>query len=213
MGLTIHYDLKYGGKEPAKVLEQLRQKAMDLPFAEVSPVVYHFKGKDADWQNHDRESDFAWPLIQATRYVEYGRYHIGVVPKEVYFFNTWPGDECEEANFGLAKYPATLTFYGRKIPTRFGNGWIWHSFCKTQYASNISREHFLRCHLSVCLLLKEAEKMDLLKRVHDEGKFWDKWDFDALVEEVFEWNEMVKSNVRQLKTWFGEDNVISPIKD
>jgi len=214
MGLTIHYDLEYGGKEPAKVLEQLRQKAMDLPFAKVSPEVYYFKGRDADYQNHDKSSDFFWPLIQSTEHVEYspGRY-LSVPPKEVYLFSTWPGEECEEADFGLAKYSAVVTVRGEKIPTKLGGGWRWHSFCKTQYASKISIEHFLRCHYSVCMLLKEAKKMGILKDVNDEGKFWDTWDFESLAREVSEWNHMILGAVEQLKAAFGEGKIWSAIDD
>lgn len=159
MGLTIHYRLEYSGKEPAKILEALRQKAMDLPFAEVSPKVYHFKGEAANYQNHSKDSVFFWLLIQATAYVEldYGRISLCVLPKEVYLFTAWPGEECEEANFGLAKYPAVVPYRGGKVKTKLGNNWRWKSFCKTQYASKISMEHFLRCHFSVCQLLKEAK--------------------------------------------------------
>jgi len=215
MGLTIHYRLKYDEREPKKILERLRQRAMDLPFAEVSPKVYHFKGRLADWQNHGRDSIFTWALIQATENVEheeYGRkYYIEVLPKEVYLFNAWPGEECEEANFGLAKYPATVDFHGKRLRTNLGDSWRWNSFCKTQYASKVSLEHFLRCHYAVCLLLKEAEKLGLLARVNDEGNFWDSWDFEALAREVSGWNHMIQDAVDRLKATFGDKNVLSPI--
>lgn len=188
---------------------------MDLPFAEVSPKVYHFKGRLADWQNYEQCSDFVWPLIQATEcmeHEEYGRkYLVDVPPKEVYLFSAWPGEECEEANFGLAKYPSTVDFHGKKLQTNLGDSWHWNSFCKTQYASKVSLEHFLRCHYAVCLLLREAEKLELLARVDDEGNFWDSWDFEALAREVFGWNCAVQNAVIQLKATFGSKNVLSSI--
>ncbi len=102
---------------------------------------------------------------------------------------------------------------GRKIQTGIGGGWRWGSFCKTQYASNISAEHFLRCHVSVCTLLKEADKIGILKRVSDEGHFWDNWDYEALVREVAEWNSMIGDMIRKLESVFGSEKVISPVKD
>lgn len=58
---------------------------------------------------------------------------------------------------------------------------------------------------------ERSEKLGLLEYVNDEGKFWDRWDFDALAEEVSEWNQMIRSNLQRLKNAFGE-NVISPIE-
>lgn len=183
---------------------------MDLPFAEVSPKVYHFKGKAANYQHHSRDSIFLWPLIQACGHVEHGRRHFTVPPKEVYLFITWPGEECEEANFGLAKYPRAIKLRDEKISTNL-NGWRWGSFCKTHYASKISMEHFLRCHFSVCQLLKEAEKLGLLEYVKDEGEFWNRRDFEALAREVLEWNHMTQGIAERLKATFGGKNVLSPI--
>ncbi|MFZ5645558.1 MAG: hypothetical protein ACOY46_18500 [Bacillota bacterium] len=212
MGLTIHYQLGYGGHSPEEVLEKLRQKALDMPVEEVSPQVLHFAGKMANHQSHQGKDEHTWALIQATEYVQVGNVSIGVPPKEVYFFSVWPGEECEEANFGLAKYPATITYRGRKIPTGLGGAWRWRSFCKTQYASNVSTEHFLKCHASVCSLLKEAERIGILKKVNDEGHFWDHWDYEALVREVAEWNSMIGDFIQKLESVFGGENVVSSLK-
>lgn len=214
MGLTIHYELGYGGQSPEEVLEKLRQKALDMPVKEVSNRVIHLKkGEIAIYLSHRDKNEHTWALIQATAYVQVGNISIGVPPMEVYFFSVWPGEECEEANFGLARYPATITYGGRIIPTGIGGGWRWRSFCKTQYASNVSAEHFLKCHVSVCSLLKEAEKIGILKRVNDEGHFWEQWDYDALVREVAEWNSMLVEVIQKLKSAFGSENVVSPVKD
>ena len=35
-------------------------------------------------------------------------------------------------------------------------GWHWHYCCKTQYASVVSDEHLLRCHLMLIDLLDSA---------------------------------------------------------
>lgn len=213
MGLTIHYELGYGGNSPEEVLEKLRQKALDMPVEEVSSQVFHFKGQMANYLSRKCKDEHTWALIQANTHVQVGNVYIGVPPKEVYFFSVWPGENCEEANFGLARYPATITHRGRKVPAEIGGGWRWGSFCKTQYVSNISAEHFLRCHVSVCTLLKEADKIGILKRVSDEGHFWDNWDYEALVREVAEWNSMIGDMIRKLESVFGSEKVISPVKD
>ena len=178
----------------------------------MSPKVYHFKGPAADYQNHPGDSPFLWPLIQAVRYVEVPPYSVGVSPEEVYFFTAWPGKECETADIGLARYPKTAKLKGEKIPLNLPE-WSWYSFCKTHYANNVSTEHFLKCHFSVCALLKHAEKLSLLAWVKDEGEFWDRWDFAALAEEVARWDRAIRECVRELKDAFGENNVLSPIEE
>ncbi|MCL5781711.1 MAG: hypothetical protein M1119_12715 [Firmicutes bacterium] len=67
--------------------------------------------------------------------------------------------------------------------------------------------------MSVCSLLKEAEKIGILKQVNDEGHFWDHWDYEALVREVAEWNTMIGDMIKKLKSLFGNENVLSQIWD
>ena len=81
-------------------------------------------------------------------------------------------------------------------------GWLWTSFCKTQYASNPKLggvENFLRCHLSLIRLLDHARELGMLKHVSDEGGYWEKRDVQALVQEVGEWNEAIAGFAGQLK--------------
>ena len=50
MGLTVHYELQSTSDSPKKarqLLEQLRQKALDLPFKEVGEIV-EFSGEGTD---------------------------------------------------------------------------------------------------------------------------------------------------------------------
>lgn len=220
MGLTIHYGLSY--REPGRrttaedclaALERLRQAALDLPFEFVGPVT-HLIGKDADFRFVSRESPNHWALCQAQTYVELpDKSSISVSPKELVFFSAWPGKECEEANFGLARYPTSIVYNGQRYRVP-GNGWRWHSFCKTQYASNVSIQHFLRCHSTVCALLLKARELGFKVTVYDEGRFWGKWDYDALAHEVAEWNDMLASFVRALNNALGQDGCIgAPIQD
>lgn len=220
MGLTIHWTLRLrdgapNGNSPGKALEALRQKALDLPFEDVSRRVYHVVGDAANYERY-RENDpsgLFWPLCQAVAHIEpEPRVHLGVVPVEAFIFKTWPGEGCESANFGLARYPTKVQYHGAHVSTGL-RGWRWESFCKTQYASQVGMGHFLRCHAAVCSLLQYAERLGLVKAVHDEGGFYGNGDFQSLANEVGQWNGMIASLVKELRQAFaGTDvSISSPI--
>ena len=212
MGLTVHYALHSDTRSPAearRLVEQLRKRALDLPFQEVGEIV-ELKGDACQFDRYDREHPHRWLLVQAGQYVEREHTHYSVMPKHVVAFSAWPGEGCEEANFGLCIYPGFLnvtdprTGRARRLRTEL-SGWNWRSFCKTQYASQHGVEHFLRCHLSVVRMLDHAKQQDILAQARDEGGFWEKRDVRALAREVGEWNEGMTGLVGQLKDMFGGD--------
>jgi hypothetical protein len=214
MRLTIHYSLQSPTRSPDKarqLVEQLRQKALDLPFKEVGEVID--LGRD-EIDRLDRENPFRWLMIQAEGSVPQGDVHYRVKPLRVIAFSAWPGEGSEEANFGLAIYPKTIEVEDRsrwpyrtkRVRTGLG-GWSWSSFCKTQYASNPECggvENFLRCHLAVVKLLDAAAELGVLKEVHDEGEYWEKRDIPALAAEVGDWNTMIAGWAGRLKDSFGD---------
>lgn len=214
MGLTIHYQLQSASRTPAKarqLVEQLRQKTLDLPFKEVGEIV-QVSGNGADFDKLGRDDPNRWLLIQAGRSLERGGRHYRIPPAQVVAFSTLPGDGAEEANFGLALYPKTVVIDGRRVRTHL-DGWSWSSFCKTQYASNPEVggvENFLRSHLAVVKLLDAAAELGVLKEVRDEGDYWEKRDIKALVAEVGDWNHMIAGWAGRLKDSFG-DGVASEI--
>lgn len=55
MGLTIHYNLKFSGnqQEARQVIDQLRSRARDLPFAQVSEVV-ELSGAECEFKERER---------------------------------------------------------------------------------------------------------------------------------------------------------------
>jgi len=129
-----------------------------------------------------------------------------VLPRRLMAFDTWPGEGCEAANFGLCQYPPVIkTSEG---PLRTGlTGWRWSSFCKTQYASNPKCggvPNFLRCHLSVIAMLDRAKELGCLDEVSDEGGFWQKRSLSALVQEIGSWNELIAAFGGKLKDLLGE---------
>jgi len=231
MGLTLHYSLKSNTRSPKKARElvaYLRGRALDLPFEQVEDIV-ELTGEDCDLDRRGRDDPHCWLLIQAGQYVDRpapggGTNSYRVVPKHLIAFETFPGDGCEPANFGLCRYPAQIEApdpyrRDRRKNHRTGlTGWRWSSFCKTQYASN--REcggvpHFLRCHLAVVKLLDHAKSLCILEDVSDEGDFWENRDVRALARQVGQWNEMLAAFAGELKDFLGDqvDSEITKFPD
>lgn len=209
MGLTIHYSFKPECRSPQaarEMVEQLRRKALDLPFLQVGEIV-EVEGDSADFEQLDRDAPNLWLLIQSSRFVERDGQLFQVKPKHIIAFRTLPREGSEEANFGLAAYPPTIEADGKDVPTDLGD-WSWSSFCKTQYASNPRAgglENFLRAHLVVVALLDAAAELGLLDEVGDEGGYWEKRDIQSLAEEVGMWNTMIAGVVGRVKDMFGKD--------
>ena len=218
MGLTIHYNLCSSTRSPKKAHElvaRLRGRALDLPFERVDDLI-ELSGPTCDHKQYDREHPSRWLLIQAGQFVDdpqHQGYSYTVTPIHVIAFSTWPGEGCEEANFGLCRYPATIEVDDpvrcwRRGTIRTGlSGWRWGSFCKTQYASNQDCggvANFLRCHLSVVKMLDHARELGLLQSVSDEGDYWEKRDVAALAREVGSWNVMIAQQVGRLKDLVGD---------
>ena len=226
MGLTIHYSLKSRTRSPKKARElvaQLRGRALDLPFAQVEDII-ELTGQACDFDQCNPDDPHRWLLIQAGQYVErpapgVGTHNYHVTPKHLIAFETLPGDGCEQANFGLCRYPAVIEVEDRarrgirrNIRTGF-SGWYWGSFCKTQYASNPKCggvENFLRCHLAIIRVLDHARSLGIEVEVDDEGDFWKNRDIKSLASQVGQWNEMIAAFAGQLKDQLGT-NVDSQI--
>jgi len=204
MGLTIYYSLATSlrdAEQVARLVETMRQFALDLPFEEVSEVV-QLSGEEASEDEAGNE-DQRWLKIQGTAFVS----GCEVNPLHLIGFSTWPGKGCESANFGFCTYPDLVERQsedGRKRKVRTGlEGWRWASFCKTQYASDPrfgGMEHFLRCHLSVIKMLDFIRRTELVTvDARDEGSYWESRDLERLVKEVVEWNEQVAAIVGLLR--------------
>src|SRR5688572_2241557 len=162
MGLTISYTLSSDAataEDARAVVEKLRNRALDLPFAEVGEVI-ELRGQPAyDPPNLDRDDPHKWMKTQACHLLRYkirrDEHWAQVPPEHLIAFTVDPGDGCEPANFGLCRYPKTVLDNGRRVTTNL-DGWHWWSFCKTQYASNPAcggLPNFLRCHVGLVRLL------------------------------------------------------------
>jgi hypothetical protein len=218
MGLTIHYSLTTrGGEADARnVITSLHQGAHDLPFKTLGDIV-DLSGAACSFDRRERDDPLHWMLCQAEGSVKLQQTRratghrseawLSVAPSRIIGFNAWPGDGCEEANFGLCQYPEEIfsPSFGT-VKTKL-SGWHWHSFCKTQYASNPDCggvANFLRCHLTVIALLDQAKKLGCLEEVSDEGGFWLARDVGALVKEIGSWNQMLAAFGGMLKDVLGD---------
>ena len=226
MGLTIHYKLKAKGSETLarKLIEQLHQAAQDLPFKEIGDIVV-LSGSDCVFDRNNRDNPHNWLICQSQGTLRLKDTHdmgggkmgdswLNITPTHIIAFNAWPGEGCEESNFGFCLYPATVEHRGNQIRTKL-SGWRWSSFCKTQYASDPACggiENFLRCHLLVVAMLDKCKELGCLDEVYDEGKFWDNRDVKALVPEIESWNGMIAAFAGQLKDTLG-DGVEAPITE
>jgi hypothetical protein len=218
MGLTIHYSLQSDAGTPSEaraMVAKLRQRAVDLRFQQVSELIE--ENTECKLESLDRNDPKRWLLVQAQRVVEYEGAYFRVSPERLIAFRSLPGNGCEEACFGLALYPATMSaidaIHGHRPLRTDIDGWSWSSFCKTQYSSNPRDggiEHFLRCHLSVIKLLDFAKELVILDSVKDEGGYWEKRDVQALVKEVGDWNSMIAGWAGRLKDALGS-GVVSEI--
>lgn len=223
MGLTIHYKLRTKTRselQARSLVGKLRERALDLPLESVGEIV-ELEHDACNFECCSPEDPNRWLLIQAAGFVEEPggndcQTHYRVPPLHVIAFSSWPGEGCEEANFGLCRYPPTMTLPSVRQPQRVRTirtglaGWRWASFCKTQYASNPDCggiKNFLRCHLAVIALLDQARKLEILSEVSDESGFWENRDLQALTQTVGAWNELIAGWAGQLKDQFGPEFV------
>ena len=217
MGLTVHYSLKAQGDEAhaRTIINAMHQAAQDLPFEYLGEIL-DLSGDQCDYSKRDREDPLRWLLIQAEAKAEIKELPQGsgsqpcvqyqrIRPIQMVAFSSWPGEGCEEANFGLCRYPAAIETEAGRLDTRL-TGWQWSSYCKTQYASDPGcggLPNFLQCHLSVIALLDKAKELGCLAQVNDEGGFWEKRNVQQLAQQVGSWNEMLAALAGKLQDLAG----------
>ena len=71
MGLTIHYQLHSDTRsltEARRLVEELRKRTLDLPFAEVGEVV-ELKGNACQFDRYGQDHPHRWLLVQAGQWV------------------------------------------------------------------------------------------------------------------------------------------------
>jgi hypothetical protein len=132
---------------------------------------------------------------------------LDVRPTNIIAFETEPGDGCEQANFGLCRFPSHVSHPELGMVQTDLDGWSWHSFCKTHYASDPrcgGLPNFLRCHLGVVALLDEAQRLGILGEVSDEGDFWETRSLERLTKEIGDQSAMLAGFLGVLKDAMGQ---------
>lgn len=195
-----------------KVLTDWRQSCLDLPFEEVTEVV-HFSADEIERLLEDRSDPHRWFLIQAGMYVPLDSSDPGagarsVDPVEVIGFTAFPGGECEPMNCFLARYSDGK---GDAAGLTAMAGWQGRSFCKTQYASSVAPEHFLKCHVTVTAALDAAQAAGILESVIDEGEFWTERNPAKLLKAVDRWNASIAGFVGSMQDTL-QTTLAAPIK-
>ncbi len=191
-------------------LEELRQVAVGLPFEAVSNIV-HLKGLECalPFANKKYHHSLSNSMLQ----FEFPDALIELPPQETVFFTAYPGKGCEPATFGLSRYPDRLEVEKYFIKSQYPGAWLWQFDCTTQYASNVSTEHFVKCHKAVCALLREAISLGIDVNASDDSEFWDNGDEAHLIQEMTQRNKAAAIVTRTLADVFGPDNIQHPIQD
>ena len=175
MGLSIAYQLTLPAATDRATVEdrvrQLRRRALRLPFQLVCDMMSTTAGDTLgglDGAPVTVEFWFrSWASLTLSSYDEDGG-GSDVLPDSVGFI-VLPGQECEPAAFGMAWAPPRDANW-TPLPDQ-PMSWCWQSVCKTQYASIVSLEHFVRCHTSIVALLDAAAELGFGVTVHDEGEY------------------------------------------
>lgn len=202
MGLTIHYKAKFAGTKEELIakLEQLRQKCLDLPFAEVGKVFTksltshvidvwdsnqyqpNITVEQRDEALKEAGFDDCWFLIKAMDYDAKPQ----LQPCEIVGLSIWPGEGCESSNIWFYKRPRQKY-------------WRVREFCKTQYATE-----FVRCHLLVVKLIDLADELSLgICGVHDEGEYYKSRDLKKLAESINDYTALISSIFGTIKETMG----------
>jgi hypothetical protein len=226
MGITIHYETHFVGSKNQlkKKLNILSEKAKELGFDEFGEIYevnyatdfntrdqYTPMVKDEETGKFEIDGSYRWAKIQAqprTPFVDCRasyeeqqktRRKIEKIRKKAaeshgFILNLWFGNGCEPTNLPFVAY------HGDGPSTR--RTWKGNSFTKTQYA-----EDFTKAHIAVCLLLKEAESLGLIKEVYDEAEFYEKGDLTVLVDNAEENLKLIKAFSSILKNAYPESQI------
>lgn len=199
MGLHICYELRLPhtttDDRVVQLLEELRTYAVTRGVSHVTPLL-RLDGREL-MLDHDTWEPWSLPRffhIACCSTAEERDGKLGQIrePDRVagvaFYMN--PGEGSEMAAFGFVR-----PFLSDPLPSAEGTeesaNWFWHYCCKTQYASKVSEEHLVHCHLAVVQVLEEAERLGIGITVHDETQYWETRSTDRLVAEVRNMNRIV----------------------
>jgi hypothetical protein len=124
-----------------------------------------------------------------------------------------PGKECEAAIFGFIA-PGARSDAGGSDDDLHPGEWFWSGACKTQYASLVSDEHLVKCHLGLVRVLEHASTLGIAVTVDDETGYWEHRSTDQLLDAVRDMNGLVARFAGAVHDQLGaEHRVEAPIFD
>ncbi len=198
MGLTVHFQLAAAARVNAARAEQivasLHRVAVNFQregFVDaVSPVTSDAKTLRrfaCDW------------LILPVPGEENTSTGAEISPTTGFIFRVNVGADCEPLWLGLCRYPPTVGFHGKVLPTNKAAGWRLAGFCKTQFASLHGWEHFERCHCAAVHLLAACRLPDLRVKISDEGAYWPRRSLAKLRGNLNHMNGLIAATAGALK--------------
>jgi hypothetical protein len=199
MGLHLCYELRLPGDTPeahvAEVLERLRERACALMIDRVSPMFRLSLDElrqhrapswtSLDWYFHLVASGILQERDDASAYAMHTPDRAAAIG-----FAVHPGRGCEAAGFGFIR-PLLTDPPQESERAEEWNAWFWHACCKTQYASVVSDDHLVHCHLALVELLEECARLGIEVTVHDETGYWETRSTEHLIREVEKMNRIV----------------------
>jgi hypothetical protein len=198
MGLSICFDMRMPRETPddriAEILSSLHRHAATVQLNHRTPM-YQLKlgelleRRTPSWTDYDF---FFHTIASVTREMRdhSSDYKDEFAEREAATgFVVHPGRGCEAAAFGFVR--PLLDSAPSDAKNTDWNTWCLYGCCKTQYASAVSEEHFVRCHLAIVELLDQAVRLGVDVTVRDEGGYWETRSKDHLLGEVETMNRLV----------------------
>ena len=125
----------------------------------------------------------------------------------IFAFVVAPGAECEPAFFGFVG-PGSRSSIGGPDDDLHPGEWFWSGACKTQYASMVSDEHLIRCHLGLVRVLEHAATLGISVTVEDETGYWEHRSTEKLIEAVRDMNRIIARFAGAMSDQLGEEHHI-----
>jgi len=203
MGLTLHFELRLPGdasrEDVLSRLTRLREVAAVQHFDEVSPIV---EARDPDSESSEALASARGCIQYVANFIagpmanhEQPRY-IGDVDSAI-GFRIDPGDGAETAHVGLLH---------RRTEMGDHEEWYWWCSCKTQYASLVSDEHFVRVHTGLVAVLDAAVELGFAVDVGDEGEYWESRSEEGLLASLAKMNRLMAKFGGVLSDALGEEH-------
>lgn len=209
MGLTIHYTIS---ARRALAEHEVRRLVATASHAVNALVQKRGHGSVTRMGEINPDEFSFWAPLE--RVIGGRNLSIDVPPLRGYGFVLDPGEECEDAVFGLCKYPSTFDLGdGTRIRTRLDR-WQLLSCCKTQYADIVGWKHFLTCHELVVSAALVWKRLGLDVKIIDEGSYWPGRSITRLRANLTDYNHLIAGLGGALKDAADTENgdsVESPI--